>query len=165
MAGAACPERSRRVQSLSLLLGLIMDNCIFCKIIRGEIPAAKVWENEEFLAFLTIAPINPGHTLVIPKKHEDYIFDLDDETLGKIMVVSKPIAKAIKKAFNPLTGKVGVMVAGGEVAHVHIHLIPMNSERDLDFAKAHETTTTEIQANAQKIKDEIASPSINLGSQ
>ncbi|MCL5784553.1 MAG: HIT family protein [Patescibacteria group bacterium] len=132
-----------------------MEDCIFCKIIKGEIPSAKVWENEDFLAFLTIAPINPGHTLIIPKKHTDYIFDLDDETLGKILVVSRPIARAIEKAFHPATGRVGIMVAGLAVPHAHVHLIPMNAERDLDFNKAQNVPFEEIQANAQKIKDNL----------
>lgn len=129
-----------------------MENCIFCKIIKGEIPAVKIWENEDFLTFLTISPINPGHTLVIPKKHVEYIFDLDDETLGKLIVISKPITKALKEAFQPLTGKIGIMVAGGEIAHVHLHLIPMNQERDLDFSKAKSAPFSELEQNASKIQ-------------
>lgn len=131
------------------------ENCVFCKIIKGGIPAAKVWENEEFLAFLSIAPINPGHTLAIPKKHVDYIFDLDEETLGKLLVVSKPVAQAIKQAFSPKTGKVGIMVAGGEVAHVHLHLIPMDTERDLTFDRQKSASLEEIQQNSEKIKKYI----------
>lgn len=130
-----------------------MEDCIFCKIIKGEIPSAKVWENEEFMAFLTISPIKDGHTLVIPKKHVPYIFDLDDEILGRLIISTKPIARAINKAFKPATDKVGVMVAGGEVPHVHIHLIPMDTERDLDFAKQKHGIDIEVlKENAEKIK-------------
>lgn len=130
-----------------------MDDCIFCKIIKGEIPSAQVWENEEFLAFLTITPIKPGHTLIIPKKHTDYIFDLDDDLLGRMFTSCKPIAKAIKQAFEPKTGKVGIMVAGLAVPHAHIHLIPMDEEKDLDFNKAKKDIPFQvIMENAQKIR-------------
>ena len=108
-----------------------MNDCIFCKIVKGEIPAAKIWEDESFLAFLSIQPINPGHTLVIPKKHVPYIFDLDDQTLGDLIVKCKPIARALKEIFKPASGKIGVMVMGGEVPHVHVHLVPMEEESDL----------------------------------
>ncbi|OGE72074.1 hypothetical protein A2617_02830 [Candidatus Daviesbacteria bacterium RIFOXYD1_FULL_41_10] len=132
-----------------------MDNCVFCKIIRGEIPSAKVFEDEDFLAFLTINPINPGHTLVIPKKHISYVFDMEDSELGKFLMVCKPIAKALEKAFNPKTGKIGIMVAGLEVPHAHIHLIPMESEGDLNFANAKSVSPDELSQNAEKIKKEF----------
>lgn len=128
-----------------------MDACIFCKIVKGEIPSAKVWENNEHLAFLSIAPIMPGHTLVIPKKHSDYLFDMDDEALGKLIKASKPVAIKLKIAMNPKTGKIGVMVAGLEVPHTHIHLIPMNSEGDLTFAKAKLTSLEKLKPILEKI--------------
>ncbi|MFH0936780.1 MAG: HIT family protein [Candidatus Daviesbacteria bacterium] len=133
-----------------------MDNCIFCKIVKGEIPAAKVWEDENFLAFLTISPINQGHTLVISKKHVPYIFDMEDEELGKFLAVCKPIAKALVKAFNPITGKIGIMVAGLEVEHAHFHLIPMNGEGDLNFSKAKTVPFEELEKNAAKIREIIS---------
>lgn len=134
-----------------------MEDCVFCKIINGEIPAAKVWEDENYIAFLSIAPINPGHTLIIPKKHTDYIFDLSDKDLGELMIVCKPIAFAIKKAFNPKLGRVGIMVAGGEVPHVHIHLIPMNHEGDLTFDRQKPNTPAEeIKRNTEKIKENLS---------
>lgn len=133
-----------------------MENCIFCEIVKGEIPVARIWEDENYLAFLSIAPINPGHTLVIPKKHTDYIFDLDDKTLGDLMIVSKPIAWALKKAFNPKMGKIGIMVAGGEVPHVHVHLIPMDNEGDLTFEREKRGIPfEEINENAERIKDAL----------
>lgn len=131
----------------------IMEDCIFCKIIKGEIPAAKVWEDKDHIAFLSTAPINPGHTLLIPKKHVSYIFNMEDEDLKKLLVAAKPIAKALEKAFSPVTGKVGVMVAGGEIAHVHVHLIPMDKESDLTFAREkHDVPFSEIEKNAEKIR-------------
>lgn len=133
-----------------------MNSCVFCQIISGLLPAAKVWENDKFLAFLSVAPINPGHTLVIPKKHMEYIFDMEDKDLGELFIVCKPIANAIQKAFQPKTGRVGIMVAGGEVPHVHIHLIPMDSEGDLTFARAKPGTPfEELQKNAEKIKQSL----------
>lgn len=104
---------------------------IFSKIIAGEIPSYKVAENEDFYAFLDINPVNWGHTLVVPKNEVDYIFDIDDEILAKMMLFSKRVAKAIKKALP--CRKVGVTVLGLEVPHAHIHLVPLQQEGDMDF--------------------------------
>ena len=104
---------------------------IFSKIIAGEIPSYKVAENEQFYAFLDINPVNWGHTLVVPKREEDYIFDLSDEELAAMAVFAKRVAKAIKKALP--CRKVGVTVLGLEVPHAHIHLVPLQSEGDMDF--------------------------------
>ncbi len=104
---------------------------IFSKIIAGEIPCYKVAENDKFFAFLDINPVNWGHTLVVPKKEEDYIFDISDEDLGEMMVFAKQVAKGIKKAMP--CRKVGVTVLGLEVPHAHIHLVPLQKEGDMDF--------------------------------
>ena len=106
---------------------------IFSKIIAGEIPCYKVAENDDYFAFLDINPLAKGHTLVVPKCETDYIFDLDDETLGGLVVFAKQIAAKIEK----MTGckKVAMVVLGLEVPHAHIHLIPMNTENDVDFRK------------------------------
>lgn len=106
---------------------------IFSKIIAGEIPCYKVAENDNYFAFLDINPLAKGHTLVVPKGETDYIFDLDDQTLGGMVVFAKDIASKIKK----MTGckKVAMVVLGLEVPHAHIHLIPMNTENDVDFRK------------------------------
>ncbi|MDE6338212.1 MAG: HIT family protein [Muribaculaceae bacterium] len=104
---------------------------IFSKIIAGEIPSYKVAENDEFYAFLDINPVNWGHTLVVPKKETDYIFDIDDEELGRMMIFAKKVAKGIKKAIP--CRKVGVTVLGLEVPHAHIHLVPLQKEGDMDF--------------------------------
>ena len=106
---------------------------LFSKIVAGEIPSYKIAENEEFYAFLDINPMMKGHTLVIPKAEIDYIFDIDDDVLGRMMVFSKIIAKALKKTI-PCT-RIGVAVVGLEVPHAHIHLIPIEKESDLLFSK------------------------------
>lgn len=105
---------------------------IFSKIIAGEIPSYKIAENDEFYAFMDINPVNWGHTLVVPKKEEDYIFDIEDEELGRMMIFAKRVAKAIKKAIP--CRKVGVTVLGLEVPHAHIHLVPLQKEGDMDFS-------------------------------
>ena len=104
---------------------------IFTKIIQGEIPAYKVAENDDFLAFLDISPLQKGHTLVVPKKETDYIFDLADEELMAMTIFAKSVAKKIKKVFP--CNRVGMTVIGLEVPHAHIHLIPINSESDMNF--------------------------------
>lgn len=105
---------------------------IFTKIVNGEIPCYKVAEDDHYLAFLDIFPLAKGHILVIPKVEIDYLFDLDDGNFAGLMLFSKRVATAIKKAIP--CKKVGVAVLGLEVPHSHIHLIPLNSERDINFS-------------------------------
>lgn len=104
---------------------------IFSKIVAGEIPSYKCAEDDRFYAFLDINPLVKGHTLVIPKREVDYIFDLEDDELAAMQVFAKRVATAIKKAFPCI--KVGQAVLGLEVPHAHIHLIPMQSEKDMLF--------------------------------
>ena len=106
---------------------------IFSKIISGEIPAHKVAETSDCLAFLDINPLVEGHVLVIPKKEVDYIFDMDDETYAGLMIFSKIVAEGVKKAIP--CKKVGVSVIGLEVPHAHVHLIPMNAVSDMNFSR------------------------------
>lgn len=106
---------------------------IFSRIISGEIPCYKIAENDEFFAFLDINPVNWGHTLVVPKKETDYIFDISDEELSRMIVFAKRVAEAIRKAIP--CRKVGVTVLGLEVPHAHIHLVPLKCEGDMDFKK------------------------------
>lgn len=106
---------------------------IFSRIVSGEIPAYKVAEDDRFLAFLDINPLAEGHTLVIPKQEIDYIFDIDDPLYADYLVFAKKVARAIR-AVIPCT-KVGVAVIGLEVAHAHIHLVPINSIYDIDFKR------------------------------
>ena len=105
---------------------------IFSRIIAGEIPSYIVAEDEKYYAFLDINPLAKGHTLVVPKVEEDYIFDLDDETLSGLILFAKKIAHKIKGQIE--CKKVAMVVLGLEVPHAHIHLIPMNSEKDVDFS-------------------------------
>jgi histidine triad (HIT) family protein len=107
---------------------------IFSKIIKGEIPCYKIAEDDKFFAFLDINPLAKGHTLVIPKIEEDYIFNLDDETLAGMIVFSKKVALAIGKTIA--CNRVGLTVIGLEVPHAHIHLIPITRESDMNFGNA-----------------------------
>ena len=106
---------------------------LFTKIIKGEIPSYKIAEDENFYAFLDVFPIAKGHALVVPKKEVDYLFDLDDETLGGLHVFAKKIAKAIEKAVP--CKRIGTAVVGLEVPHAHLHLIPINKISDISFER------------------------------
>lgn len=106
---------------------------IFTKIINGEIPSYKIAEDENFYAFLDVFPIAKGHTLVVPKKEIDYIFDLDDNIIGGMHIFAKKVAKAIEKAVP--CKRIGTAVVGLEVPHAHLHLVPINDIYDLSFEK------------------------------
>ncbi|HEV8514176.1 MAG TPA: HIT family protein [Cyclobacteriaceae bacterium] len=124
---------------------------IFSKIIDREIPAHIVAEDENFIAFLDINPLSIGHALVVPKKEVDYFFDVDDSLMAEIMVFSKRLAVAIKKATN--CKRVGVAVIGFEVPHAHLHLVPMNGMSDINFANPKlKLSQQELADIAQKIK-------------
>lgn len=112
----------------------LLMSSVFSKIIAGEIPCYKVAENENYLAFLDIFPLCKGHVLVIPKKEIDYLFDLDDATYLGLMSFSKQVALAIKKIIP--CNRVGVAVIGLEVPHAHVHLIPINTDNDMNFSNA-----------------------------
>ncbi len=125
---------------------------IFSKIISGEIPCYKISENDEFLAFLDISPLRGGHTLVVPKKEIDYIFDVPDDVLGRMMVFAKTVAKKIEKVVQ--CERIGVCVIGLEVPHAHIHLIPMDSVHDMNFARPKLTLPKEeMESLAEKIRN------------
>ena len=127
---------------------------IFSKIAAGEIPSYKCAENEEFYAFLDINPLVKGHTLVIPRREVDYIFDMDDDEIGRFQQFAKRVAKAIKAAFPCV--KVAEVVLGLEVPHAHIHLIPMQSESDVDFKREKlKLSPEEFQQIADKIYAEF----------
>ena len=104
---------------------------IFSRIIAGEIPSYKVAEDENYYAFLDINPLTEGHTLVVPKKEIDYIFDLDDDTLTSMMLFAKQVATKIKRKID--CKRIAMVVLGLEIPHAHIHLIPIQSEKDVDF--------------------------------
>jgi len=121
---------------------------IFSRIIQGEIPCYKIAENDRFFAFLDINPLSKGHTLVVPKHETDYIFNIEDEELGQMMVFAKHVAQAIEKAMP--CKRIAVAVIGLEVPHAHIHLVPISSEGDLDFKKEHLKLTPEEFLEVQK---------------
>ena len=122
----------------------------FCKIIAGEIPSKKVWEDENYFAFLDINPINPGHTLVIPKKHEDNLFDLDEETYSGLFLAAKKLSEPIQKAVD--SQRIGVLVEGFLVHHAHVHLVPLNAGNELDASRSKKATPEELEEVAKKIR-------------
>ena len=127
---------------------------VFSKIAAGEIPSYKIAEDEEFYAFLDIHPFTRGHTLVIPKAETDYLFDIEDESLGRMMIFAKKIAIAIKKAIP--CKRIAVAVVGLEVPHAHIHLFPIIKEGDVHFGNPKlKLTTEEFMSIAESIKNEL----------
>lgn len=130
------------------MVNVIMD--IFSKIAAGEIPSYKCAENEEFYAFLDINPLVKGHTLVIPRREVDYVFDMEDDEIARYQVFAKRVAKAVKAAIPCV--KVAQVVLGLEVPHAHIHLIPLQNEGDADFKREKlSLSSEEMQAIANSI--------------
>jgi len=135
-----------------------MDGCVFCKIIKGEMPSTKIYETNEVLAFLTIEAVNPGHTLVIPKQHQPDLFDLDEATYSSVMKAAKLVASAQKKLYSP--AKIGLMVSGWDVPHAHVHVLPMyestdiTSKKSLDHAML-KPDRDELEAEAAKLREAL----------
>ncbi len=123
-------------------------NCLFCEIANKKIASFKVWENEDFLAFLDIAPINPGHVLLIPKKHTKDVFSLSDDVYDKIFQIAKKIVKPLKKA--TLAKKIGLVVEGFGVPHAHIHLVPTYKGNELNPERAKKASSADLK-KMQKI--------------
>lgn len=126
-------------------------DCLFCKMTRKEIPIKKIYEDEKYLAFLDKSPMHEGHTLLIPKKHEDYIFDLEDEEYCQLMLTAKKISKVLKKAINK--EKVGLAVEGFLVRHVHVHLVPINQGEGIDPCLQKTVSNEELDATLNKINN------------
>ncbi len=127
---------------------------IFTKIIKGAIPAHKVAENEQFLAFLDISPLQLGHTLVVPKQQTDYIFDLEDTLLADLHVFAKKVAGGVQRATG--AARVGMAVIGFEVPHAHVHLIPINDMDDMNFANPKlKLAKEELEAVAERIRNSM----------
>lgn len=127
---------------------------LFTKIINREIPGHIVAEDDRYIAFLDINPLVMGHTLAIPKKEVDYIFDLDDDTLAGLQLFCKKVSAAIRQSFP--CSRVGVAVIGLEVAHTHVHLVPLNSVDDLNFSRKKLTPTKDqLAAAAEKIREAV----------
>jgi histidine triad (HIT) family protein len=128
---------------------------IFSKIVKGEIPCYKIAETENYLAFLDVFPLAKGHTLVIPKKEIDYLFDMEDEEFSGLQLFSKRVAKAIEKAIP--CKRIGVAVIGLEVPHAHIHLIPLNNVSDINFSRPKLTLSKEeLEETAKKIREKLS---------
>lgn len=123
---------------------------IFTKIINREIPAEIVWEDERHIAFLSINPLQTGHTLVIPKREVDYIFDLADAEYSELFIAAKKVSLLIQKTFNPK--KVAVVVEGLEVPHAHIHLVPINNPGDLDSVNMKNALPEDLAEIAARIR-------------
>ena len=128
---------------------------IFSRIIAGEIPSYKIYEDERYYAFLDINPLAKGHTLVIPKVETDYLFDLEDDLLGNMMVFAKKVALAIDRTMD--CKRVGIAVLGLEVPHAHIHLVPINNLHDIEFSRPKlKFSEAEFRATAEKISAAIS---------
>jgi histidine triad (HIT) family protein len=128
---------------------------LFTRIINGELPGRFVWRDDRVVAFLTIAPLKPGHVLVVPIEEVDHWIDLEPDLLAHLMEVSQVIGRAVDRAFAP--EKVGMMIAGLEVPHVHVHVVPMTSVRDLDFANADSNPSDEsLEEAAERIRAALA---------
>ena len=110
-----------------------MTDSIFTKIIKGEISCFKVLENEDFIAFLDVNPVNKGHTLVVPKLQIDYVYDLPEDIFSKLFIFSKKVAQMLKNSFS--CNRIGISIVGLEVPHAHIHLIPINKIEDMNFER------------------------------
>jgi histidine triad (HIT) family protein len=132
-----------------------MGDCIFCKIIKGQIPCYKVWEDENHLAFLDIHPIKRGHTMVIPKIHYPYYFEMPTEKLVEMAKATQVVAEILKKAFNPKSGKVGEIIYGLDIDHTHIHLAPIDKSGDLSFKNSKPVSNQELEDTLAAIKSVI----------
>lgn len=130
-----------------------MDSCIFCKIAKGEIDSAKIYEDDKFFAFLDARPLNPGHTLLLPKEHVDYVFEVDEPLYSELFKTAKKLSKPIQNAVQ--SKRIGLAIEGFGVPHIHIHLIPINNANEIDPHRAKKATTEELQEVAEKIKKEI----------
>lgn len=126
---------------------------IFTKIIQGEIPSHKIAEDDRFIAFLDVNPNTQGHTLCVPKKEIDKIFELDEDLYADLMLFSRKIALALRKTIT--CKRIGIAVVGLEVPHVHVHLIPLNSMRDMDFSKKVKMSNEEFETLTRAIRENL----------
>jgi histidine triad (HIT) family protein len=123
---------------------------IFTRIIDGELPGTFVWRDDVCVAFLSIAPLTRGHTLVVPRAEVDHWIDLEPDVNAHLMRVAQQVATAQQRAFAPV--RVGLVIAGLEVPHTHLHVIPIDGMRDLDFANAHDTTPEDLAGAAAELR-------------
>jgi histidine triad (HIT) family protein len=130
-----------------------MKTCIFCQIIKGVEPAHKIWESDEFLAFLSIHPVNPGHVCLIPKKHIDYVLDLEESLYSRIFQAAKRLSEPIQQATS--AKRIGIAVEGFSVPHVHVHLVPLFNVAELDPHRHIKQNQEELAEMAVKIRNEF----------
>jgi len=130
-----------------------METCIFCQIIEGIKPAHKIWESDDFLAFLSLHPCNPGHTCLIPKTHVDYVFDLDEPLYSGIFQLAKQLSEPLKKATE--AKRIGIAIEGFSVPHVHLHLVPLYNVAELDPHRHIKQNSVEVAEMAENIRKEI----------
>lgn len=124
---------------------------VFTRIIEGELPGRFVWQDEQCVAFLSIAPLKPGHTLVVPRQEVDHWIDLEPEANAHLMRVAQVVGRAQQQAFDPV--RIGMLIAGLEVPHVHLHVVPISGEQDLDFGNAdHRPRPEDLDAAAEAIR-------------
>lgn len=129
-------------------------DCIFCKIVSGDIPSVKVYEDDQVLAFLNIEAIREGHTLVIPKQHVEYVYQMDESSYGAVMGVVKEVAVALNDSLSPQ--RVGIKVEGFEVAHAHVHVLPLNDVGDISTkAELLHPSQEEREATATKVRESL----------
>jgi histidine triad (HIT) family protein len=131
-----------------------MEDCVFCQIIQGKLPAHKIWEDEHFLAILDINPNTLGHTLLLPKIHEPYVFDLEPVLYSSLFELAKMLSKPILEVTQ--AKRIGVVIQGFTVPHVHLHLIPMNDVHDLDATRAAPASNAELFSTALKLTKAIS---------
>ena len=130
-----------------------MDKCAFCEIVEHVELAHRVWESEQFLAFLSIHPCNPGHICLIPKKHVDYVFDLDDPLYSGLFRAAKELSEPLKVATE--SKRIGIAVEGFTVSHVHLHLVPLFNEDELDPHRHIKQNQEQLAEMAEKIRKEV----------
>jgi histidine triad (HIT) family protein len=132
-----------------------METCVFCQIIKRVEPAHRIWESEDFLAFLTRRPCNPGHLLLIPKTHVDYVFHLEEPLYSNIFRAAKQLSEPIKRATD--ARRIGVAIEGFSVPHAHLHLVPLYHVSELDPHRHVQQTQQELAEMAERIRREIPS--------
>lgn len=131
----------------------LVENCIFCKIVDGSAAAHKVWQNDDFLAFLSIHPCNPGHLCLVPKIHEDYVFDLKEPLYSAIFQAAKGLSGPLKNATN--AKRIGIAIEGFSVPHVHIHLVPLHDVDEIDPHRHIEQSEEQLAEMAELIRKNI----------
>ncbi len=126
-----------------------MTPCIFCQIVNGAEPRHHIWEDDAFVAFLDRRPLNPGHLLIVPKKHESYVYDMEESAYSALFIVARQLEPALRRATN--AKRIGLAVEGFGVDHVHLHMIPINHANEMDPNKARIVTEEELQNVGEKI--------------